>query len=252
MIKSGDLILLYQDAKHKYLLRAENKEFHTDKGVINLKEAVGKKWGERILSNLEEEFFLLRPSLEDLIMKVKRRTQIIYPKDIGIILTKSGIFPGARAIEAGCGSAALTTALANFVRPQGRVYSYEQNPEILANARSNIEKNGLAEYVEFKEKQVSDEFEEKDVDFVMIDIGSPWELIPAAYKALKGSGRFCTICPSFEQLMQTVFSLQENNFTQIESLEVFVRRLLVRKGKSRPQQRMPSHTGFLVFAVKVL
>ncbi len=252
MINRGEPVIFYQDSRHKYLLKAEEKEFHTDKGVINLKEAIDKEWGEFVITNLGEKFFLLPPSLEDLIMKLKRRTQIIYPKDIGIILLKGGIYPGTRVIEAGCGSGAFTTALANFVRPTGRVYSYEKNPDILKNAKANVEKNGLIRYVEFKEKFVQESFEEKEVDFVMIDIGSPWELIPAAYKALRGGGRFCTICPSYEQLMQSVFTLQEYRFVEIETLEVFVRRLLIRKGKSRPQQRMPSHTGFLVFAVKTL
>ena len=86
----------------------------------------------------------------------------------------------------------------------------------------------------------------------MIDIGSQWELIDAAYKSLKGGCRLATICPTFEQLSRTVFTLEDKGFINIESMEILVRRILVRRGKSRPEQRMPSHTGFLVFATKIL
>jgi tRNA (adenine57-N1/adenine58-N1)-methyltransferase len=183
-------------------------------------------------------------------MKVRRKTQILYPKDIGILLTKTHIFPGAKVIESGIGSGALTTALANFVRPNGKVYSYERNEEFLENAKKNLEKNGLDKWVEFNHLEVSDEFPEKNVDFVMIDIGSPWELIDAAYKSLKGGCRLATICPTFEQLTRTVFTLEEKGFINIESMEILLRRILVRRGKTRPEQRMPSHTGWLVFATK--
>ena len=184
-------------------------------------------------------------------MKVKRQTQILYPKDIGMILTKAHIFPGAKVIESGVGSGALTTALANFIRPDGRVYSYERSEEFLKNAKKNLEKNGLAPWVEFNHCEVTDEFQQKDADFVMIDIGSPWQLIDAAYKSLKGGCRLATICPTFEQLTKTVFTLEEKSFINIETMEILVRKILVRRGKTRPEQRMPSHTGWLVFATKV-
>ena len=150
-----------------------------------------------------------------MVMKVKRKTQILYPKDIGIILTRANIFPGARVIESGAGSGALTTALANFVRPNGKVYSYDRNEEFLENAKKNVEKYGLSEWVEFKLREVTDSYDEKEVDFVMIDIGSQWDLIDAAYKALKGGSRLATICPTFEQLTKTVFTLEEKGFIYV-------------------------------------
>ena len=185
-------------------------------------------------------------------MKVKRQTQIIYPKDIGMILVKSCIFPGAKVIESGIGSGALTTALANFVRPNGKVYSYERNEEFLKNAQKNLQKNGLDAWVEFNNMEITDHYPQKDADFIMIDIGSPWELIDAAYNSLKGGARLATICPTFEQLTKMVFSLEEKGFINIESEEILVRKILVRRGKTRPEQRMPSHTGWLVFATKII
>lgn len=251
MIKKGDLVLLYHDDKSNFLIKAEEKTLHTDKGFIKLNTLVDKEFGDKVETNTNTPYYLIKPYLHELIMKVKRKTQILYPKDIGIILTKAHIFPGAKVIESGIGSGALTTALANFVRPNGKVYSYEKNEKFLENAKKNLEKNGLAEFVEFNHLEVTAEFPQKDADFVMIDIGSQWELIDAAYKSLKGGHRLATICPTYEQLTKTVFTLEDKGFINIETMEVLVRRILVRRGKTRPEQRMPSHTGWLVFATKV-
>jgi len=251
MVKQGDLIFLYHDDKRNFLIKAEDRTLHTDKGFLKISSLIGKKFGEKVETNLEIPFYILRPYLYELIMKVRRQTQIIYPKDIGMILTRGNIFPGAKVIESGIGSGGLTTALANFVRPTGRVYSYERNAEFLSNAKKNLEKNGLSEWVEFKNQEITDEFDEKEADFIMIDIGSPWDLIDAAYKSLKGGARLATICPTFEQLTRTVFTLEEKGFINIESMEILLRKILVRRGKTRPEQRMPSHTGWLVFATKI-
>ncbi|UCD15104.1 MAG: tRNA (adenine-N1)-methyltransferase [Candidatus Omnitrophota bacterium] len=251
MIKEGDLVFLYKDDRRNFLIKTVGGRLHTDKGFIDINKIIGRQFGEKIETNLGESFYILKPYLHEMIMKVKRQTQILYPKDIGVILTRAHIFPGARVIESGAGSGALTTALANFVRPNGRVYSYERNEDFLKNAKKNLEKNGLSDWVEFKHRQVTDEYDEKDVDFVMIDIGSPWALIDAAYKSLKGGCRLATICPTFEQLTETVFTLEEKGFINIETMEVLLRRILVRKGKTRPEQKMPSHTGWLVFATKI-
>ncbi|MCM8823732.1 MAG: tRNA (adenine-N1)-methyltransferase [Candidatus Omnitrophica bacterium] len=252
MIREGDLVLLYRDNQRNYLLKINKDRFHTDKGFIDTTDIIGKNFGDKITTNLNEEFYILKPTLYDLTMKVKRQTQIIYPKDIGIILMKANIFSGARIIEVGSGSGALTSALANFVRPNGKVYSYERNKIFFENTRKNLEKNNLLEWVELKNKEVIDSFDEEDVDFVMIDIGSPWELIPPAYKSLKAGYRLSTICPSFEQLTKTVAKLEETGFTNIEAMEILTRRILLKKGITRPEQRIPSHTGFLIFASKII
>jgi tRNA (adenine57-N1/adenine58-N1)-methyltransferase len=251
MINEGDLVFVYRDERRNYLVKVQGGQMHTDLGYFNLKDLVGKELGQTITTNLGHTFYLLRPYLHEMVMKIKRKTQIVYPKDIGIIITRANIFPGARVIECGSGSGSLTTALANFVRPGGKVYSYDRNPEFSENARKNLERYGLSEHVEFKLREVIDEFDEKEVDFVMIDIGSQWDLIDAAHKSLKGGSRLASICPTYEQLTRFVFTLEEKGFTNIESMGILLRRILVRRGKTRPEQQMPSHTGWLVFASKV-
>ncbi|UCC95010.1 MAG: tRNA (adenine-N1)-methyltransferase [Candidatus Omnitrophota bacterium] len=252
MISETDIVFLYHDERRNFLVRVNKRSLHTDKGFLKLDALIGKDFGDKIETNLGIPFYILRPYLYEMIMKVNRKTQILYPKDIGMILMGASIYPGAQVIEVGSGSGALTTTLANFVRPNGRVYSYEKNEEFLENAKKNVEKNGLSSWVEFKCCAVDSEFQEKNVDFIMIDIGSPWDLIEAAHRSLKGGSRLATICPTFEQLTRTVFTLEEKGFVNVESVEILVRRILVRRGKTRPEQRMPSHTGYLVFATKTL
>ena len=252
MIAEGDLILLYRDSKRNYLIQvAKEDKFHTDRGYINTRDIVGKEFGSLLRTNLGDVFYILKPTLYELMMKVNRNTQIIYPKDLGIILTKATVYPGAKVIEVGMGSGAFTSAMAYFIRPDGKIYSYERRADLFNNALKNIRKNGLERYVEARQKEITDSFEETDVDFIMVDIGSPWVLVDAAYKALKPGHRMASICPTFEQLTQTVFTLEEKGFTNIETLEVLVRRILVRPNKTRPEQQIPSHTGFLVFASKI-
>lgn len=251
MIKQNDLVLLYKDERRNYLLKISGGRLHNDFGYIDIQNVIGKEFGDYVETNLGHKFFILKPTLDDMVMKIKRMTQILYPKEIGMILVKTNIFPGAKVIECGVGSGALTTALANFVRPTGKVYSYERNPEFMENARKNIERYGLAEYWEVKNQEITDEFGEKEADFVMVDIGSQWDLVPAAYKSLKGGCRMAAICPTFDQLTKTVFTMEETGFTNIETMEILVRRILVRRGKTRPEQTMPSHTGWLVFGTKI-
>jgi tRNA (adenine57-N1/adenine58-N1)-methyltransferase len=252
IIQENDLIFLYKDDRRNYLVKANKNRLHCDLGYIDLAATIGKEYGSSLETNLGHKFYLLVPPLFEKIMKIKRMTQIIYPKEIGMILMQANIFPGAKVIESGIGSGALTTALANFVRPNGKVYSYERNPQFLENARKNLEKYGLAEYVEFNNIEIFDQYPQKDADFVMIDIGSQWALVPAAYNALKGGCRLATICPTFDQLTKTVFTMEETGFINIETIEIQVRKILVRRGKTRPEQHMPCHTGWLVFGSKIL
>jgi tRNA (adenine57-N1/adenine58-N1)-methyltransferase len=250
MINVGDLILLWRDERHSYVMKAQKGRFHCDHGFIDTESFIGKNYGDCVNTSLGTNFFLLKPPLYEQIMNLKRKTQIIYPKDIGFILMKAHIFPGAICIESGIGSGALTTAMANFVRPTGKVHSYERNIDFLNNAKKNLEKHGLTEYVEFNNMEISTEYPQKNADFVMIDIGSQWDLVPAAYNSLKGGRVMCAICPTFDQLTQTVFKMEEVGFVNIETVEIQVRRILVRRGRTRPEQHMPCHTGWLIFGYK--
>jgi tRNA (adenine57-N1/adenine58-N1)-methyltransferase len=253
LISEGEDILLYLDRKRTYLVRVEaEKSFHTHKGYIQLGDLIGKEYGTRIVSSMDIEFVALKPTLRDYIFKTKRRTQISYPKDISLIIMFSGIGPGSRVVEAGTGTGALTTAIAHYVKPAGCVYTYEVRPEFRERAIKNLERAKVSDYVESKNKDVTEGIEEKDVDAVILDLATPWLVVPHAYVALKGSGVLVSFSPTIDQIVKTVEALREHGFVGVETVETLMRFMQVERGKTRPQTVMTGHTGYLTFARKAL
>lgn len=252
-IKEGDDVLLFLDNRRSYLVNVKrDKILHTHRGFIKIEDLIDKEFGIHIKSSMGVDFIALKPSIKDYIFKVSRRTQIIYPKDIALIILFSNIQPGSFVVEAGTGAGALTIALANYVKPSGRVYSYEIRSEFLDIARKNLKRAGVLEYVELKNKDITQGIDEKNVDAVILDMATPWLVVPYAYKALKGSGFFTSFSPTIDQVVKTVEELKANDFTNIETIECLVRRIRVEKGKTRPETLMTGHTGYMVFARKSL
>ena len=252
-VKEGDRVLILSPDEKTYLVAVhEGKSIGTHLGEVPVGDAIGLEYGERIYSHLRHPFLVLEPTLEDRMMKVKRHTQIIYPKDAGLMLLKCGITSGMRVVECGTGSGALTIALANAVAPDGKVYTYDRREEFLENARQNVENAGYSDYVEFKLREAQEGFDEEGIDVAIIDLPSPWDGIPAAARALRGGGRIASLSPTYNQVERCVERLIEEGFVLVETLEVLVRNIRVAKGKTRPVDRMVSHTGFLTFGRKAL
>jgi tRNA (adenine57-N1/adenine58-N1)-methyltransferase len=226
--------------------------FHTHKGYLKLDELIGKEYGEPIRSSLGIYFTTLKPKLTDYIMKSSRNTQIIYPKDAALIVMFSGIGPGSRVIESGTGTGSLTTALANYVGPTGKVYTYELRPEFQKNAAKNLQRSKLIDYVEMKSGDVTLGYEERDVDAVILDLAVPWLVVPHAYTALKPSGVLVSFSPTIDQVVKTTEALRENNFVFIETVECLMRTMQVERGKTRPNTMMTGHTGYITHARKIL
>ena len=253
LIGEGSDVFLYLDRKRTYLVKVEaEKSFHTHKGYIQLGELIGKEYGTRIASSMGIEFVALKPTLRDHIFKTSRRTQISYPKDISLIIMYSGIGPGSRVVEAGTGTGALTSAIAHYIKPSGRVYSYEVRQEFQKNAKKNLERAGLLDYVELKEGDVTEGIEEKDVDAVILDLATPWLVVPHAYNALKGGGVLVSFSPTIDQVVKVVEALTEHGFVGDETVESLVRFMQVARGKTRPQTVMTGHTGYITFARKAI
>jgi|UniRef100_A0A7V3V082 tRNA (adenine57-N1/adenine58-N1)-methyltransferase len=252
MFKRDELILLYHSERMKFLVAVQEQGFFsTHRGNLDFRDIQSKNFGDWVETQYGTRFCILKPTLADLVLKVKRTTTIVYPKDAGYLLMEGMVFPGARVIEVGSGSGALTTILASFVQPAGRVYSYERRPEFSANARENVRRYGLEQYCEFfVGDPVEQGFLQKDVDAVFLDVPEPWTLIPAAKAALKGGYPLIGLVPTCEQLRRFVSTLGAEGFVRIRAKEILERSYFLRETGIRPADRMVAHTVYLVLGNK--
>jgi tRNA (adenine57-N1/adenine58-N1)-methyltransferase len=255
-IQNGDYILIVFDEPHRWLVQVRAGDaFHTNKGFIKFDEIIGKPYGVQVFGSKGHLFSIFMPTTADFLFKAVRQTQIIYPKDASFILITAAIGPGARVVEAGSGSGGLTSVLAFYVRPTGKVYGYERNEEFLKKARKNIARLGLENVVEFKNKDVLTGIEEKEVDAVVLDLATPWEAVHLAYAALKNAGFFVSFSPTVVQVQKTIAALRDNRFGDIRTCELLLRPWQISRKRDeviiRPQTQMIGHTGFLTFARKM-
>lgn len=251
-MNEGDLVYIFLDDKRQYLMQLRAKQrLSTDLGDLDLGALVGQDYGFIGKTHLGHEFFCLKPTTSDLMMKVRRRTTIVYPKDLGYLLLETAVGPGSRVIEVGTGSGSLTLVLAKLTAPQGMVYSYERNEEFIDNARKNLEKYGCAGNVEFLLRDVGrDGFTHTDADAVFVDVPEPWDIVPHAAAALKNGHHLVSWSPNIEQVRKTCDALRTHGFTRIIVRELLERELLVRERGSRPRERGITHTAYLVSAQK--
>lgn len=248
MIKEGEIIYLYNSERAKYpFVYKKGVFFQSHLGKIVLPDNLN--WGDVLETNKGHKFFVLKPSIEDLILNVKRKTNIMYPKDIGYILMNSTIRDGSTVIEVGTGSGAMTSVLAIVVGPNGKVFSFDKNPEHLENAKKNIERYGFIDRVVLQVKDVAVEgFGIEGADCGIIDLPEPWSIIPHLKKSLKPGGSVAIVIPTVEQIQETFKSLKSHGFTRIKCVEILEREIYLREGITRPKERMVSHTVYIIIA----
>jgi tRNA (adenine57-N1/adenine58-N1)-methyltransferase len=255
LIREEDYVLIVLDDKRRWIVKVKaGGELHTHKGIIKFDDLLGQEFGTSVKSTGDRELIVFKPTIADMsLLKMIRSTQIVYPKDSALIVVQCGISPGSKVVEAGTGSGSLTSMLANYVRPTGRVYTYEARKEFLDTARKNLELAGVSEWVEIKNTDITQGIEEKDVDAVILDLATPWLVVQLAWEALKGGGALVSYSPTIEQTQKTVKEAsKENLFGDFQTYECFVRKILVREGKTRPETFMVGHTGYMTFARKLI
>lgn len=252
LVQPGDLVQLHGSNHKSHLLVVKPGEvLQTHRGVINHNAIIGQPWGVRLESHTGNPFFLLQPGLTDLVQSIKRTTQIMYPKDIGYVVLRLGIGPGKRVLECGGGSGGLTTVLAYLTGKEGRVYSYERNPEAQKLAQKNLKLFGLDERVDFKIGDAKDGFEERDLDAIFLDLPNPYDYLDQVKASLKAGGHFATLLPTYNQVEILLRVLGQSSFAFIDVCEILLRHYKTDWARVRPVDRMVAHTGFLIFARSV-
>ncbi len=224
-------------------------------GRIAHDELLGQAEGGTVRSTRGERFLVLRPTLGEFVLEMPRGAQVVYPKDLGAILVAADLFPGARVLEAGTGSGALTMALVRAAGPEGRVVSYEMREDFARIAERNITRYfGETRSLVLRRRDLVDGIlpDDAPVDRIVLDLPEPWRMVPEAERALVPGGIFLAYLPTVPQIVQTVETLQAaGTFALIETVEILLRPWNVEGRSVRPAHRMVAHTGFLVTARRV-
>lgn len=246
----GDLIQLRsRRGGHKFVfeLQAEGR-FETHKGIFNYAELLNLPYGAEVKSHLGRSFFITRPTTAELIEGLKRNSQIMYPKDIGITLLMLGVAPGQTLIEAGTGSGGLTLALAQAVGPTGKIHSYDRRSEVQSLAQKNLAQFGLAERVAFHADDIENGFGQTNVDALFLDVPNPWDYLPQAHSALLGGAVLGSLLPTMAQVLELLGCVHRHGFAWPETIEVLLRPYKTEPAANvRPEDRMVAHTGYLTF-----
>ncbi len=251
-VKKNEIVVLIDDSNKRYFVNTSGK---TDKikgiGVFDPAILVDKRIGSKIEIG-SKTFFIFHPSLDDKLNGLKRKAQIILPRDIAQIIVNCSIESGHTVLESGIGSGSLTIGLANAVAPDGKVISYDNREDFIKHALKNVKQAGFDKLVQTKNKDVTKGIDEKDLDAIILDIPDPWDVIGHAYHSLKSGGYLCCYSPLISQVEKTVNEIKKHGFILIKTTENIQREMVVSKHGTRPSFNMLGHTGYLTFARKAL
>jgi len=250
----GDRVQLTDTKRRHYtVILEEGGQFHSHKGIINHDDIVGMDEGSVIESTLGSSFLLFRHLMVDHVLSMPRGAAVIYPKDAAQILVEGDIFMGARVLEAGAGSGALSMSLLRAVGPEGHVYSYEVRDDHLEYAVDNV-KEYFGEQPEWWSPRLGDlgDVTAEDlggpVDRVILDMLEPWEHLETVRDLLIPGGVFMTYVATVPQLMKVMEGIRELKcFTEPKAWESLVREWKVEGLATRPEHRMNAHTAFLIW-----
>ena len=247
------IFFLYMSIKKVLITRhgkkfyAKEEDLHTQYGFIK-KEDLKSQDGSVVKSNTGKEFSIFSPSFIDFYKKIKRDAQIIPLKDIGLIITETGINSNSRVMDAGSGSGALACFLAGVAK---EIVSYEIRDDFIDIVKHNIEFLHLKN-IEIKKMNIYENVDDNDIDVIILDLPEPWKAIENCSKALKPGGFLVSYSPSVPQIADFVNTLKKNeNFVYLKTSEVTEREWEVDERKVRPKSQGIGHSGFMSFARKV-
>lgn len=254
--QDGEQVLLIDQRGKRHLIFLRKSEtFHSDRGWISHDAVIGQPEGTWVRSSMGLRYVALRPTLAEFVLDMPRGAQVIYPKDLAMILFWADVYPGCRVLEAGMGSGALTLALLRAVGPDGRVITYEQRDEFARRALANIHmRSGEVTNLTVRLGPVEDGVADEDpVDRVLLDLPEPWKLTQAMARVLRPGGIVLSYVPTIIQAQQTAETLgRDRHWALVETFETLFRPWNIEGQSVRPFHRMVAHTGFITVARRVV
>ncbi|AWR99537.1 tRNA (adenine-N1)-methyltransferase [Metallosphaera hakonensis] len=246
VLREGDLAVVWIDPRRVYLVKlTPGKKLDTDKGSLSFDDVIGKEYGDAIEIS-KGRAFIMYPYLDYIYDGLHRPSQVLYPKDIGYMIFKSGLRPGSVVVEAGTGSGFLTISLAHFLGESGKVITYDIRDDMQERAKRNVELVGLSDRVVFKKGDVRERIEEENIDSVFLDMPDPWLVAENAYRILKPAGTIVVFVPTVDQVEKTFLSLKKCRFIDIEAVELLLREYQVKENATRPRSIGVTHTGYVI------
>lgn len=244
---AGDQVLLVDNKKRRHLVTlVAGGQFHTHAGIVAHDDLIDHPDGTTVHTSRGARLVAVRPTLAEYVLEMPRGAQVIYPKDLGPILVLADIFPGARILESGVGSGALTSALLRAIGPTGHVAGYEIREDFAQRAVKNVH-GFLGEHVplDVEVRDVYEGIEERDLDRIVLDLPEPWRVVKHALDTLRPGGILLAYLPTILQVGRLREELANAPFGMVETLEVLQRTWHVEGQSIRPDHRMVAHTGFL-------
>jgi tRNA (adenine57-N1/adenine58-N1)-methyltransferase len=251
-IKDGDLVVLVNEKGGKILFFIEDKiKRIKGLGVYNPKELIDINYNQKIQIG-NKDYIVFEPSINDMLSTLERKAQIILPKDGMFIIYYCDIKSGDTVLEGGAGSGALTILLANIVKPEGKIISYEKRDDHIKVVKRNLKRSGLYDFVDLKKGDVTQEIPENNVDAVVLDIPNPWDALENGYSALRPGGHLASYSPTMNQFEKTTRAMEDQDFREIKTIETLQREMIVGERGVRPSFDNLGHTGYLTFARKII
>ncbi len=245
----GERILLFDSKGRRYLVSlTDGGEFHTHSGPVSHSELLGQEEGVVVRSARGARYTAVRPTLAEVVLKMPRGAQVIYPKDLGPILILADIFPGARVLESGLGSGALSMAL---LRAGAEVTGYEIRADFASRAQVNVAGflgSASLDHYDVRVRDIYDGIEETGFDRIVLDLPEPWKVVKLAESAMRAGGIMVSYLPTIGQVSTLREALDRSGFGMAETIEVLQRSWHIEGQSVRPDHRMVAHTGFLTSA----
>ena len=251
IFKDGDYATITDRRGRRHLIRlSEGDKFESHLGFVAHESIIGSDYGSRVQTNRGHRLLVLPATLAEHALYMPRIATVVYPKDLGAILTYGDIFPGARVIEAGSGSGAVTMALSRAIGHEGHLMSYDVRDDMIERAKTNVAAAlGDVSNVTFKIGDVYEGIDELDIDRIVFDLPEPWHAVPHAARSLVPGGLILCFLPTVLQVHDLTIALRKiGTFDSIETMELMMRQWSVGGRSVRPNHRMVGHTGFITTA----